>query len=156
MRIWTLHPGYLDGKGLVACWRESLLAQKVLQGATRGYRHHPQLNRFRGHPRPLAAIAAYLRLLAAEAARRGYRFDSKRIAGSSTAIRIRTGRGQLLHEWRHLKRKVRRRDLRHYAVLAAVRRPRAHPLFRIDGGGVEDWEVLTPGDRRAARGGGWK
>jgi hypothetical protein len=27
MRIWTVHPRYLDPKGLVAAWREALLAQ---------------------------------------------------------------------------------------------------------------------------------
>jgi len=30
MRLWSLHPRYLDAKGLVALWREGLLAQKVL------------------------------------------------------------------------------------------------------------------------------
>ncbi|WP_338140756.1 pyrimidine dimer DNA glycosylase/endonuclease V [Candidatus Nitrotoga sp. 1052] len=27
MRLWTLHPCYLDSRGLVALWREALLAQ---------------------------------------------------------------------------------------------------------------------------------
>ena len=27
MRIWTLHPEYLDGRGLTALWRETLLAR---------------------------------------------------------------------------------------------------------------------------------
>jgi hypothetical protein len=31
MRIWSLHPKYLDSKGLVALWRESLLAKNVLR-----------------------------------------------------------------------------------------------------------------------------
>jgi hypothetical protein len=29
-RIWSLHPKYLDARGLVALWREGLLAQAVL------------------------------------------------------------------------------------------------------------------------------
>ncbi|MEN6399799.1 MAG: pyrimidine dimer DNA glycosylase/endonuclease V, partial [Rectinema sp.] len=29
MRLWTLHPQYLDQKGLTAAWREGLLAKKV-------------------------------------------------------------------------------------------------------------------------------
>ena len=37
MRLWTLHPKYLDPQGLVALWREALLARAVLQGKTRGY-----------------------------------------------------------------------------------------------------------------------
>src|SRR5665213_874155 len=56
MRLWTLHPRYLDAQGLVAAWREALLAQKVLEGATRGYTRHPQLIRFQSHPKPLEAI----------------------------------------------------------------------------------------------------
>ena len=61
MRIWSLHPQYLDARGLVALWREALLAQSVLRGATRGYRQHPQLVRFRRRPSPTGAIAEYLR-----------------------------------------------------------------------------------------------
>ena len=76
MRIWSLHPKYLDRQGLVACWRESLLAQKVLAGQTVGYIRHPQLARFRVLDDPLAGIGSYLQGLADEAARRGYRFDA--------------------------------------------------------------------------------
>ncbi|WP_312350379.1 pyrimidine dimer DNA glycosylase/endonuclease V [Actinomyces sp.] len=79
MRLWSLDPSYLDAKGLVACWREALLAQAVLAGRTKGYTHHPQLERFREAPDPLAAIAAYLEGIAAEATRRGYHFDTTRI-----------------------------------------------------------------------------
>lgn len=43
MRLWTLHPKYLDPKGLVALWRETLLAQRVLAGRTRGYRFDESL-----------------------------------------------------------------------------------------------------------------
>ncbi|UNX54807.1 pyrimidine dimer DNA glycosylase/endonuclease V [Georgenia sp. TF02-10] len=79
MRLWSLHPRYLDRQGLTACWREALLAQAVLAGRTRGYRQHSQLRRFRGQPDPLAAVGAYLGGVAAEAAARGYRFDTARI-----------------------------------------------------------------------------
>ena len=75
MRIWSLHPSLLDRRALVACWRETLLAQKVLQGLTRGYTNHPQLIRFRAHPQPLEAVAAYLSGLADEADARGYSFN---------------------------------------------------------------------------------
>ena len=71
-----IHPRYLDAKGLVAAWREGLLAQKVLRGETRGYTRHPQLARFHAQPDPLRLIAALSRrLLAKEASRRGYAFD---------------------------------------------------------------------------------
>lgn len=75
MRIWSLHPSLLDRRALVACWRETLLAQKVLRGLTRGYTNHPQLIRFRAHPQPLEAVATYLSGLADEADARGYSFN---------------------------------------------------------------------------------
>ena len=43
MRLWSIHPRYLDSMGLVALWREALLAQAVLRGETKGYKFHPQL-----------------------------------------------------------------------------------------------------------------
>ena len=75
MRIWSLRPCLLDRRALVACWRETLLAQKVLRGLTRGYTNHPQLIRFRAHPQPLEAVATYLSGLADEADARGYSFN---------------------------------------------------------------------------------
>src|SRR5690349_6543850 len=106
MRLWTLHPRYLDGRGLVALWREALLAQKVLQGGTKGYRAHPQLLRFRGSADPEAAIASYLVVVAEEAARRGYPFEADKIGSRRFPGTIRTNRGQLLYEWRHLQEKL--------------------------------------------------
>src|ERR1051325_5757188 len=100
LRLWTLHPKHLDAKGLVALWREALLAQKVLRGATKGYRHHPQLRRFAAAPDPLAALAAYLTAVHAEAMRRGYDFDASKIAPRLSRRRLSETRGQLLYEWR--------------------------------------------------------
>src|SRR5271168_412372 len=109
MRLWTLHPRYLDAKGLVAAWREALLAQKVLQGATVGYRHHPQLARFQSHKRPLQAVAAFLAGIAEEARSREYHFDTTKIAHRKLRGRLDETSGQLLHEWRHLRAKLRKR-----------------------------------------------
>ena len=142
MRLWTVHPCYLDAKGLVAAWREALLAQKVLHGATRGYRYHPQLARFRSHPEPLAAIAAFLAGIASEAKKRGYCFDT-RIGRRPSACKLAETRGQLLYEWRHLKSKLRRRAPERYrSYRRALERPRPHPLFRIVPGKVRDWERM--------------
>ena len=69
MRLWTLHPKYLDARGLVALWREALLAQPILRGATRGYKHHPQLQHFSESAHPPAALAAYLAAVHEEAVR---------------------------------------------------------------------------------------
>ena len=79
MRLWSLHPRYLDVKGLLAAWREGLLAQKVLEGLTKGYTHHPQLDRFRAAADPLSAISRYLSAIADEADARAYRFDRLKI-----------------------------------------------------------------------------
>ena len=110
MRLWTLHPRYLDSKGLVAVWREALLAQKVLQGGTRGYTRHPQLDRFRAHKRPVQAIAAFLAGIAEEAELRGYHFDTSKISPRQVRIQMKETRGQLLHEWKHLQAKLRLRS----------------------------------------------
>jgi hypothetical protein len=140
MRIWTLHPRYLDRQGLTAAWREALLAQKVLAGATRGYRGHPQLVRFRAQPDPAAAIAAYLRHLREEALARGYAFDAARIATAAEAVPMLEAEGQLRYEWSHLMGKLQGRSPALAERHAPVDRPDAHPLFRIVPGPVASWE----------------
>ena len=152
MRLWTVHPHHLDAAGLVALWREALLAQAVLLGRTRGYTRHPQLERFRAAADPLACIAVYLRAVADEATSRGYAFDAARIVASgSPDRRIAETRGQLLYEWEHLGRKLRRRSPAWYRDRVAGAPPTAHPLFRIVAGGVRDWE--RPVATKIARGG---
>ena len=146
MRLWTLHPRYLDAQGLVAAWREALLAQKVLRGATRGYRHHPQLLRFQAHRRPRVAIAAYLRGLAVEAGRRGYRFDASKILVPRARTRIAETSGQLRFEWRHLLKKLRARSPAVARLWRGLAVPDPHPLFRIVPGGIRPWEKV-PGRR---------
>ena len=140
MRLWTLHPKYLDATGLVALWRESLLAQKVLQGGTKGYQHHPQLTRFRESPDPLAAIAAYLTGILEEARQRGYAFDGGKIASAASSEVLDETEGQLLYEWQHLKIKLSQRDPERGQGYLTVEKPTAHPLFRIIAGGVQSWE----------------
>jgi hypothetical protein len=140
MRLWTLHPRYLDSKGLVAAWREALLAQKVLAGKTRGYRSHPQLIRFQSQKDPVGAIATFLSGLAAEADRRGYHFDSTKIAKRRVTVRMPETRGQLMFEWKHLASKLRRRSPAHLGVMKRTKVPAPHPLFRLVAGGIRDWE----------------
>lgn len=140
MRLWTLHPKYLDARGLTALWREGLLARAVLRGETRGYRHHPQLARFKAHRTPLAAINTYLRAVLAEADARGYRFDRSKLGPRRGRIRLRATRGQLDHEWRHLLAKLRGRSPRIFARWRRERSRLAHPLFRVVRGRIEPWE----------------
>ncbi len=140
MRLWTLHPQYLDPRGLVALWRESLLAQAVLRGKTAGYRHHPQLIRFRAQTAPVAFIAEYLRAIHAESVARGYTFEAGKIARGRPSGRIDVPRGQIDFEWRHLMKKLETRAPDWHEALMTVASPLPHPLFRIRAGGVADWE----------------
>ena len=143
MRLWSLHPQYLDAKGLVALWREGLLAQAVLAGKTKGYKHHPQLIRFKEHRRPRAAIATYLREVQAEAARRGYSFDAKKIGrGKVRAKSLKVTRGQLQYEWEHLRRKLKTRDPQRRRQQATIKSPAPHCLFRAVRGDIAHWEVV--------------
>lgn len=143
MRLWTLHPKYLDAKSLVALWRESLLAQKVLQNKTSGYKSHPQLVRFRRQRDPLQAIAAYLHTVCEEADFRGYNFDATKIAASRSKKKITATRGQLLYEWEHLQKKLQLRDPSRLAEIKQIPEPDANPLFDIVDGTVEAWEKMT-------------
>lgn len=161
MRIWSLHPSLLDRRALVACWRETLLAQKVLRGLTRGYTNHPQLIRFRAHPQPLEAVAAYLSGLADEADARDYSFNRALIgAGESvgkncadkaenpyaSVARIPVPLGQLEYELAFLRHKVAGRDpeweqrLSESLTARGGLAARAHPLFEVVPGAIEPWE----------------
>lgn len=167
MRIWSLHPRYLDRQGLTAAWREALLAQKVMAGGTRGYRNHPQLIRF-GTPAPTvvprpdagapsdagalvdvvaladpgALVVAYLHGLADEATARGYRFDRGRIMGDASEVEpLQVTDGQLMFEWRHLLRKLEVRSPEVHARWYRVPQPEPHPVFVVVPGPVADWEI---------------
>jgi len=106
MRLWSINPCYLDSKGLVALWRESLLAQSCLlkgeytvcshckgesvnwiEGTcpicmTRGkiktpYYNHPQLIRWK--QKPIESLKNYLYCIYEEAKNRQYNFDVTKI-----------------------------------------------------------------------------
>ena len=140
MRLWTVQPRYLDPVGLVALWREALLARAVLEGATRGYRHHPQLTRFRAHRDPVACINRYLLVVHGEAGRRGYAFDERKIVRPVPAVWMPETSGQLSVEWEHLLGKLRERRPEQFRSLRSVTKPAAHPLFRIVSGERREWE----------------
>jgi hypothetical protein len=142
MRLWSLHPKYLDPQGLVALWREALLAQAVLMGKTRGYHAHPQLHRFREQRVPHGAIGAYLREVHVEAAARGYSFDREKIARRASRHKpIAVMQGQVDYEWDHLMRKLKERNPQlHRKWRRLDEPPVVHPLFAVCEGGVEAWE----------------
>ena len=141
MRIWSIHPKYLDAKGLVAVWRETLLAKQVLLDKTRGYKKHPQLNRFRKLKNPVAAIDQYLDCIFMEATRRNYHFDPGKISTGFRKIRMNVTSDQLAYESSHLLQKLKLRDKERYKQLKAVQFFDAHPMFRIVKGDIETWEI---------------
>ncbi len=143
MRLWSLHPKYLDARGLVALWREALLAQKVLQGQTKGYRNHPQLERFRRHPTAVSAMATYLQAIYEEGQCRGYHFAPEKIVACPSREKIPLTRGQLLYERQHLLHKLIQRDPIRYQDLFEIALPEPHPLFELQEGDVEPWEVAA-------------
>ena len=149
MRIWSAHPSLLDRRALIACWRESLLAQKVLRGLTRGYTNHPQLIRFRAHSQPVEAIGAYLHGLADEAHLRGYSFNRSLIAAErgKNLSSIPVTEGQLAYELSFLAHKVAGRDVdwepiltERLAKFAQAGKPAVHPVFEVVPGNIEAWE----------------
>ena len=140
MRLWTLHPRYLDAQGLVALWREALLAREVLRGRTNGYRQHPQLRRFRSCASPRTAINRYLMLVYAEARSRGYAFDRSKLGRIGSGQRILVTDEQLQYEWRWLLSKLRRRSPSLYRRHLEVVTPAAHSLFCVIPGPIADWE----------------
>ncbi len=140
MRLWTIHPRYLDAQGLVALWREALLARAVLRGQTRGYRHHPQLARFKAQDWPRSAISAYLAAIHSEATARGYSFDKSKIGPVRSVDAIPVTTGQMAYEWRHLMAKLAARNEVLHRQWRTVRAPLCHPLFARVPGPVEHWE----------------
>lgn len=142
MRLWSLHPRHLDRQGLLAAWREGLLAQAVLLGKTKGYTSHPQLERFRLCENPPGAIGSYLSAIADEATSRSYKFDATKIMHTSSATQITVTTGQLDFERQHLLRKVQQRNPQETDRIARLteRTIDAHPIFKIIPGAVASWE----------------
>ncbi|MEP6906143.1 MAG: pyrimidine dimer DNA glycosylase/endonuclease V [Gemmatimonadales bacterium] len=140
MRLWTLHPKYLDTRGLVALWRESLLARAVLANKTRGYTNHPQLLRFRESTSPLNSVDRYLDGVFDEATRRGFRFDASKLGSIEPGLQLTENRGQLEYEWAHLLAKLESRAPAEFLRLQSVDNPEPHPLFKIVPGPVRTWE----------------
>jgi hypothetical protein len=143
VRLWSIHPQYLDAKGLVALWREALLAQKVLAGRTKGYRNHPQLVRFKASPDPMAAIGTYLHCVHEESLRRSYKFDVDKVGRVELKLQLEVTSGQVAYEMQHLLGKLKVRDPLRYETVQAITTPEPHPLFRIVGGEIAVWEITS-------------
>ena len=140
MRLWSLHPSLLDRMGLVALWREALLAQTVLRGGTKGYSRHPQLDRFRKTRDPARAIASFLWNVADEAKARGYRFDESKIAAPRSRVAISVTTSQLAYELAHLKKKLQTRDPKRLRLVLLRQPVRVNRIFRVIEGPIASWE----------------
>lgn len=141
MRLWTLDPKYLDRQGLLAVWREALLAKKVLEGKTKGYVNHPQLIRFRESGEAIKYINTYLYGIYLEAGARGYKFTVNKIETLKIFNKkIRVNSGQIVYEFSHLLNKLKVRDKERYQKIKDVKRPKIHFLFKVVSGKIENWE----------------
>lgn len=142
MRIWSLHPKYLDTKGLLALWRETLLAKKVLENKTKGYKNHPQLGRFKNAKNPLDAINQYLSEVHKEACRREYNFDREKINWGFKKSKLTVTKGQLEYEKNHLLNKLEKRDADKFREIRKIKSFDTHSLFVVTAGEIEKWEII--------------
>lgn len=141
MRLWTVHPKFLEAKGLVALWREGLLAKAVLEDQTKGYRNHPQLIRLRAHPHPLAAMCEYLRGVLEESRGRGFHFNKTKLPSRTSEVEtIEDSKGQLTYEWQHFLKKLSVRDADRFRRISDNTSPKPHPLFTIVAGEISSWK----------------
>ncbi len=150
MRLWSIHPSYLDPQGLVALWREALLAKSVLEGKTKGYKNHPQLIRFKNYKEPLIAINSYLHYILIEAKRRGYNFCEEKVE-KVYFLRgvIPVTKGQLEFEFKHLCNKLKGRDEDWFDNICRaleIKQIEPHPLFYVVDGEIEEWEKVKVPD----------
>ena len=151
MRIWSIHPKYLDAKGLVAVWREALLAKHVLEGKTKCYNNHPQLKRFKAAKNPVDTINQYLSDIFIEASNKNYNFNKQKIDWKFKKSELTVTIGQLNYEVRHLLNKLQIRDTIKFEQLKTNTTFETHPLFKVIDGNVENWEIITNTNKNASR-----
>lgn len=146
MRLWSLHPKYLDVKGLLALWREGLLARAVLKGKTKGYTNHPQLIRFKNQKNPVLFLDTFLNQVYLESKHRGYNFNLEKIGTKHTREQIPVTQGQLSYEMEHLLGKLQQREPEKYQqtkkMLNEDKFPIPNPVFMIIPGNIELWEKV--------------
>jgi hypothetical protein len=143
VRLWSLHPKYLDPKGLVALWREGLLAKKVLENKTKGYRNHPQLDRFKKSTDSIRLINLYLHLVCDEADQRGYKFNRRKLSKRSpTKKYMNVKSGQILYEFDHLLKKMKSRCPERFVLYKKESKIETHPIFKRVPGKIEPWEKI--------------
>ncbi len=168
MRLWSIHPQYLDRQGLIACWREGLGAVKALEawcrGKACGYQNHPQLLRFKEAVRPVELLVVYMQEIRLEGVARGYKLDEERlylalgreetVTVADISPQIPVTAGQITYEAGYLlPTKMQQRksgiEQQRYELLAEdfrKQKVKLSPVFSVIDGSVEDWEKLVAAD----------
>ena len=118
------------------------MAKHVLEGKTKGYKHHPQLNRFKKAPVPLDCINQYLSVVYKESLQRGFNFTKDKINWEFNPSTLTVTMGQLSFEKEHLLKKLLTRDKAQYKVLLNETNFVPHPLFKVIEGEREEWEIV--------------
>ena len=143
MRLWSVSFKYLDAKGLLAVWREGLLAKNVLEGKTKGYKNHPQLQRFKNSKNPILMINVYLHFIVDEAEKRNYNFNrEKLLKRSKTFDEIFVNDKLVEYEFSHLMKKLKIRDERRFENLISIKKIEVNFTFKIRKGEIENWEII--------------
>ncbi|WMT50842.1 MAG: pyrimidine dimer DNA glycosylase/endonuclease V [Ferroplasma sp.] len=142
MRLWSIDFSYLDRQGLLACWRESLLARNVLYGLTKGYKNHPQISRFKLSGEPVTAINTYIYYLFLESKERNYSFNESKLEYSmiNRDFHIPVTAGQVTYEFKLLLSKLKTRSQENFNRVKGIDRPATCSLFIQVEGNIENWE----------------
>lgn len=142
MRLWSIHPRYLDNIGIVACWREALLAKHVLLNLTKGYKNHPQLIRFKESSSEIDYINYYLNEIYLESKNRNYHFNFKKIGEFKKNLKkLEITNKQIEYEFKHLIKKLKIRSYKKYKELKKIDIIESNNLFKIIPGEIESWEI---------------
>jgi hypothetical protein len=156
VRLWSIHPEYLDRMGLLGLWREALLAQQVLHGETENYKNHSHMQRFYALPKEDAMqyMSDYLFFVWQEGKLRGYKLNVNHIkdprnggslSGSPRKL-FTVSSGQLALEYQILCMRTRNRDHKHFLGLEdkypshRMWVPKPNPVFTLIHGRKEEWE----------------
>lgn len=134
MRIWSIHPAYLDSKRLGAQWREGLLCRYVMNGLTKGYKNHPQFLRFRDKVKS-DFLDTYLYYIWLESKSRGFNYNINLLndINENNNYCFPVTLSQVQYEIKHLYYKLCiKRD-----VPSDIK---IHPCFHIVDGPIEWWE----------------
>ncbi len=150
MRLWSLHPKYLDQQGLCGLWREAIMARNALEAyanqTEHSHKNHPQLDRFKSaNP---AEVNFYLYIIYQDSQERGYNFDSSLLdldlaseTKETCKNSISVTSGQVDFEILHLSNKLEERNSTEKCnQLDCNGIPDLHPLFYMVNGDKVNWE----------------